>query len=150
MVSSNVSGHVNRFYQCKHVKAVCSSNVSKQNACNVSSVSKLVKPLTVIKSNICNASIFSQNVKPLHVRKSTSSCYVRSLNVHIRNSISHHTKPLSVGKSDCSCDVSKRVVRESVVVNISKRARRRYFHVSSHKHGVILMTSIHFYELVIL
>ena len=32
--------------QCKPVKAVCSSNVSKQNACNVSSVSKLAEQLT--------------------------------------------------------------------------------------------------------
>ena len=32
--------------QCKPVKAVCSSNVSKQNACHVSSVSKLVEQLT--------------------------------------------------------------------------------------------------------
>ena len=105
---SNVSGHVKRLYQCKPVKAVCSSNVSKQNACNVSSVSKLVKPLTVSKpvcstieskSNICNASIVSQHVKPLNVSKSMSSCNVRSRNVHIVNSISHHTKPLNVGKS---------------------------------------------------
>ena len=49
VVLSNVSGHVKRFYQYKPVKAVCSSNVSKQNACNVSSVSKLVKSLTVSK-----------------------------------------------------------------------------------------------------
>ena len=41
-VSSNVSRHVKRLYQCKTVMAVCSSNVS--SACNVSSVSKLVKP----------------------------------------------------------------------------------------------------------
>ena len=73
-----VSGHVKRFYQCKPVKAVCSGNVSKQNACNVSSVSKLVKSLTVSKpvcstivskSNICNASIVSQHVKPLYANK---------------------------------------------------------------------------------
>ena len=78
LVSSNVSGHVKRFYQCKPVKAVCSGNVSKQNACNVSSVSKLVKSLTVSKpvcstivskSNICNASIVSQHVKPLYASK---------------------------------------------------------------------------------
>ena len=82
VVSPNVSGHVKRLYQCKPVKAVCSSNVSKQNNCNVSSVSKLVKPLTVgklvcstivSKSNICSASIVSQHVKPLNVSKSMSS-----------------------------------------------------------------------------
>ena len=96
-----------------------------------------------------------------------------------RNSISRHTKPLSVGKSDCSCNVSKPVVcnyskipvckiinnrqvfypvRESVVVNHNKRASKRSFNVSSHKHGVIksrnvrniLMTSIYFHELVLL
>ena len=126
---SNVSGHVKRLYQCKPFKAVCSSNVSKQNACNVSSVSKLVKPLTVSKpvcstveskSNICNASIVSQHVKPLNVSKSMSSCNVRNRNVHIVNSISHHTKPLNVGKSDCSRHVSKPVIRESVVVNLVK------------------------------
>ena len=43
-----MSGHVRHFYQYKPVKAVCSSNVSKQNACNVSSVSELVKPLNVV------------------------------------------------------------------------------------------------------
>ena len=48
VVSSIVSGHVRHFYQYKPVKAVCSSNVSKQNACNVSSVSELVKPLNVV------------------------------------------------------------------------------------------------------
>ena len=49
VVSSIVTGHVRRLYECKPVKAVCSSNISKQNTCNVSSVSKLVKPLTVSK-----------------------------------------------------------------------------------------------------
>ena len=221
VVSSNVSGHVKRLYQCKPVKAVCSSNFNKQNDCDVSSVSKLVKPLTVSKSvcstivsksNICNASIVSQHVKPLNVSKSMSSCNVsnrnvhivnrishhtkplsvgksdcsrnvskpvickslhvktlkvskymsscnvRSRNVHIVNSISHHTKPLSVGKSGCSRDVSKPVIRESVAVNISNSAHKRSFNVSSHKHGVtkslnvrsILMTSICFYELFLL
>ena len=162
VVSSNVSGHVKRLYQCKPVKAACSSNVSKQNDCILSSVSKLVKPLTfskpvcstiVSKSNICNASqhVVSQHVKPLNVSKSMSSCNVRNRNVHIVNSISHHTKTLSVGKSDCSRD-------ESVVVNVSNSVRKRSFNVSSHKHGVtkslnvrsILMTSIYFYELVLL
>ena len=208
-------------YQCKPVRAVCPSNVSKQNDCNVSSVSKLIKPFTVSKpvcstivnkSNNCNASIVSQHVKPLNVSKSVSSCNVRNRNVHIVNSISdhtktlsvgksdcsrnvsklvickslqakpsevsksmsscnvrnqhvhivnsisYHTKPFSVGKSDCSRDVSKPVIRESVVVNISNSARKQSFNVSSHKHGVtksltvrsILMTSIYFYELVLL
>ena len=41
--SSSVSGPVKLLYQCKPVKAGCSSNVSKQKACNVSSVSKLFK-----------------------------------------------------------------------------------------------------------
>ena len=221
VVSPNVSGHVKRLYQCKPVKAVCSSNFNKQNDCDVSSVSKLVKPLTVSKSvcstivsksNICNASIVSQHVKPLNVSKSMSSCNVsnrnvhivnrishhtkplsvgksycsrnvskpvickslhvktlkvskymsscnvRSRNVHIVNSISHHTKPLNVGKSGCSRDVSKPVIRESVAVNISNSAHKRSFNVSSHKHGVtkslnvrsILMTSICFYELFLL
>ena len=49
VVSPNVSGHVKRLYRCKPVKAVCSSNFIKQNACNVSSASKLVKSLTVSK-----------------------------------------------------------------------------------------------------
>ena len=35
VVSSIVSEHVKRFYQCKPVKAACSSNVSKQNACKI-------------------------------------------------------------------------------------------------------------------
>ena len=77
-----------------------------------------------------------------------SSCNVRNRNVLIVNSISHHTKPLSVGKSDCSRNVSKPVMC----------ARKQSCNVSSHKHGVtkslnvrnILMTSIHFYELVLL
>ena len=68
----------------KPVKAVCSSsNVRTQNTCNVSSVSKLVKPSTVSKrvcstilskSNICNASIVSQHINPLYASKSMSSC----------------------------------------------------------------------------
>ena len=70
---------VDCLYQCKPFKTVYSSNVSKQNDCIVSSVSKLVKPLTVIKlvcstivskSNICNSSIVSQHVQPLKVSKS--------------------------------------------------------------------------------
>ena len=61
VVSSNVSGHVKRFYQCKPVKAVCSSNVSKQNACNVSSVSKLVKQLTVSKP-VCSTVLSKSKV----------------------------------------------------------------------------------------
>ena len=108
-----------------------------------------------------------------------NSCNVRNRNVQIVNSISHHTKPLSVGKFDCSCNVSKPVnckfsnksvrkivnnrqlfnlVRESVVVSRSKRARKRSFNVRSHKHGVtkplnvrnVLMTSIYFDVLVLL
>ena len=61
LVSSNVSGHVKRFYQCKPVKAVCSGNVSKQNACNVSSVSKLVKQLTVTKP-VCSTFVSKSKV----------------------------------------------------------------------------------------
>ena len=87
-----------------------------------------------------------------------SSCNVRNRNVHIVNSVSHHTKPFSVGKSDCSRNVSKPVIHKSVVVNLSKRARKQSFNVSSQKHGVtkshnarsILMTSIYFYGLVLL
>ena len=188
VVLSNVSGHVKRLYRCKHVKAVCPSNVSKQNAFHVSSVSKLVKPLSVSKpvcstivskSNICNASIVSQHVKPLNVNKSMSSCNVRNQNVHIANSISHHNESLTVGKSDCSCNLSKPVIckpsnisvckiinnrqvfnlaHHSVVLNLRKRALKRSFNVSSHKSDVtkslnvrnILMTSIYFYELVLL
>ena len=164
---SNFSGNVKCFYQCKPVKAACSSNVSKQNAFNESSSSKLVKPLTVSKpvrltvvstSNICNMSIISQHVKLLNDSKSMSSCNVCNQNAHIVNSISHHTKPLNVGKSDCSHNVNKPVICESVVVKLSKCACKRSFNVSSHKHGVakplnernILMTSIYFYEMVLL
>ena len=59
LVSSKVSGHVKRLHQCKPIKAVCSSNVSKQNACNVRSVRKLTKPSTVSKpvSSIQNGGI---------------------------------------------------------------------------------------------
>ena len=79
-----------------------------------------------------------------------SSCNVRNQNIRIVNSFSHHTKSLSVGKSDCSRDVSKPVIHESIVANLSKRPRKRSCSVSSHKHGVskslnvrnILMTSI--------
>ena len=99
-----------------------------------------------------------------------SSCNVRNRNVHIVNSVSHHTKPFSVnsvshhtkpfsvGKIWFSRNVSKPVIHKSVVVNLSKRARKQSFNVSSHKHGVakshnarsILMTSIYFYGLVLL
>ena len=37
LVLSNVSGTVKRLYQCRLVKVVCSSNVSKQSACIVRS-----------------------------------------------------------------------------------------------------------------
>ena len=87
-----------------------------------------------------------------------SSCNVRNRNVLIVNSFSHHTKPLSVDKSDCSRNVSKPLVRETVVVNFCKRGRKRSCNVNSHKHGVskslnvrnILMMSIYPYELVLL
>ena len=69
----------------------------------------------------------SQHVKPLNVSKSMSFCNVRNRNVHIVNSVSHHTKPFSVGKSDCSRNVSKPVINKSVVVNLSKRARKQSF-----------------------
>ena len=131
---SNVSGPVKILYQCKTVKAVCSSNVSKQNASNVSCVSKLVNPLTVhkrvnpltanktvcstivSKSNTCDAIIVSQHVKLLNIIKSMSSCNIYNRNVNIVKSISHHTKPLNVGKSDCSRNVSKPVICKSLPV----------------------------------
>ena len=138
-------------YRCRPVKAVCSSNISNQNVCILSSVSKLVEPLTVSKpvcstilskNNISNVSNISQHVKHVHNR-----------NVHIINSVSHHTKPFSVGKSDCSRNVSKPLIHKSVVANLNKRAHKQSFNVSSQKHGVakslnarsILMTSIYFY-----
>ena len=140
---------------------------NKPNACNVSSVSKLFEPLTLNKpvcstiastSNISNVSNVSQHLRPLNVNKSMSSYNISNLNVHIVNSVSHHVKPLSAGKSICSRKVSKPAICESVVVNLSKRARKQSFNVSSHKHGVtkshnvrsILMTSIYFYKLVLL
>ena len=138
-VSSNVSEIVKRLYQCKPGEAVCSSNVSKPNACNVSSVSKLVEPLTFNKpvcstfvrnSNISNVINVSQHVKPLNVNKYMSSCNVSNPDVYIVASVSHHVKPLSAGKSNCSCKVSKPVVRESVVMNLSKRAHKRSFNIS--------------------
>ena len=115
-------------------KSDCSRNVSKPVSCK------------------------SLHVKPLNVSKSMSYCNVRNRNILIVNSFSQHTKPLSAGKSDCSRNVRKPVIRESVAVNLSKRARKRSCNVSSHKHGVskslnvrnILMTSIYFYELVLL
>ena len=119
VVLSNVSGYLKRFYQCKPVNTVCCRNISKQNAYNVSSVSKFVKLLTVSKSvcstivsksNVCNASIFSQHVKPLKVSKSMSSCNVRNRNVHIANTVSYHFKPLSI---DCYCIVRKPVICKS-------------------------------------
>ena len=111
----------------------------------------------VSKSNICNTSIVSQHLNPLYVSKSMYSCNVRNRNVHMVNSISHHVKPLSVGKSDCFCNVSKPVICESVVTNLSKRACKRSCNISSHKHSGsrslnvrnTLMTSIYFYELVL-
>ena len=87
-----------------------------------------------------------------------SYCNVHNGYVHIVNSISHHTKPLRSGKSYCFRNIGKPVIHESVFVNLSKRARKRSFNVSSHNLGVtkslnirsILMTSIYFYELVLL
>ena len=140
-----------------------SCNVRNRNVHIINSISHHTKPLRVGKSD-CSHNVIkpvickSLYVKPLNVSKSMSSCNVRNRNVHIINSISHHTKPLRVSKSHCSRNVSKPVIRESVVVNLSKRARKRSFNVSSQKHGVIksldvkniLMTSIYFYELVLL
>ena len=143
-VLSNVSGHVKRLYQCKPVKAVCFSNVSKQNDCNVSSVSKLVKPLTVSKpvcstivskSNICNASIVRQHVKPLNVSKFMNSCNVRN-----------RIEPLSVSKSDCSRNVSKPIICKSLDVKplkVSKsmsfcNVRNRNVHIVQNVHIVII------------
>ena len=48
VVLSNVNEIVNHLCQVMSSN-VCSSNVGKQNACNVNSVSKLVEPLTVSK-----------------------------------------------------------------------------------------------------
>ena len=69
----------------------------------------------------------SVNVKTLNVSKSMSSCNVPNQIVLIKNSVSYHTKPLSVGKSDFFRNVSKPIIRDSVVANLSKRARKRYF-----------------------
>ena len=140
-----------------------SCNVRNRNDHIVNSVSHHTKPLSVGKSD-CSRNVSkpvickSLHVKSLKVSKSRSSCIVRNRNVHIENSISHHTKPLRIGKSDCSRNVSKPITHEYVVVNLSKRVPKRSFNVSSHKYGVtkslnvrnILMTSIYFYELVLL
>ena len=59
-------------------KPVCSSNVTKRNACNASSVSQLIKPLNAskpvrsskaTKHNVCNASSVSQVTKTSNNRK---------------------------------------------------------------------------------
>ena len=106
-----------------------------------------------------------------------NSCNVHNRNVHIANSINHHSKPWSVSKLAYSCNVpvfcksSKKSVCkiidnrqvfnpvwEFLIVNHSKRHKKQSFSVNSNKHGVtksfnvkyILMTSICFYELVVL
>ena len=64
----------------------------------------------------------------------------------------------SVEKADCPRNASKSVIHKSVFVNLSKRARKQSFNVSSQKLGVtksfnvrsVLMTSIYFYGLVLL
>ena len=110
-------------------KSMSSCNVHNRNVHIINSISHHTKPLSagtsdcsrnVSKPVICK----SLHIKPLKVGKSMISCNVHNRNVHIVNSISHHTKPLSVGKSDCSRDVSKPVICESVVVNISNSARK--------------------------
>ena len=91
-------------------------------------------------------------MKSINVSKSASSCNLRNRNVFIINSISHHIEPLTVGKSDYSRNVKKPVIRESVIVNFSKSARKRSCNVNSHKRGIlkslnvrnILMTPIYF------
>ena len=154
LLSSNVSGHVKRLYQCKPVKAACSRNVSKQKVYNVSSASKLVKPLTASKpvhstiaskANICNESVVNQRVKPLNVSKSMNSCNVRNRNVRIVNSISQHyylpkvNKPVICKSSNISvCKIinNRQVfnpVRESAVVNHGRCASKRFFNVRNHK-----------------
>ena len=74
-VSSNVSGHVKVFYQYKAVKYVCSSNVSKQNACNVSSICKLVEPLTGSKS-VCSTIVSKSNIVTRVLSFNTSTHYM--------------------------------------------------------------------------
>ena len=85
---SDVSGNVKRLYYCKPIITVCSNNVNKQNVCNVSSASKIVKPLTVCKflcstipskGNVCNVSIVSQHLKPLNFSTSMSPCKSKCL-----------------------------------------------------------------------
>ena len=140
-----------------------SCNVCSRNVQIVNSVSYHTKPFSVAKhdfSHNVNKPVIckSLHVEPLNVSKSMSYCNVRNQNVHIVNCVSHHTKPLSVGKSDCSCNVGKPVICESVVVNLSKCAFKRSFDITSHKHGVtkslnvrsILMTSIYFYDLILM
>ena len=107
-------------------------DVPNRNFHIVNSVNHHTKPFSVGKSdcsrNVSKAVICkSLHVKPLNLIKSVSSCSVCNRNVHIVNSVSHHTKPLSVGKSDYSRNVSKPVIRESVVVNLSKLARKPSF-----------------------
>ena len=105
-------------------------------------INKPVCSTIISKSNISNVSNVSQHVKPSNNSKSMSSCNVRNRNVHIVNSVSHHVKPLSTGKSNCSRKVSKPVIRASVVVNLSKRACKQSFNISSHWHGVTKSLSV--------
>ena len=140
-----------------------SCNVHNRNVHILNSISQHTKPWSVAKSYcfrkvskpvICK----SLHVKSLNVSKSASSCNLWNSNVFIINSISHRIKPLSVYKSDCSRNLNKPVIRKSVIVNFSKRARKRSCNVSSHKHGIskslnvrnTLMKLICFYELVLL
>ena len=117
-------------HQCRPIKDVYSCNVSRQNASNISSFSKFVKPLTVSKSvcstivskvNICNVSIVTQQVKPLNVSKSIDSFNVRNRNVHNVNSFSQYIKLLNVSKSNCFFNVSKPVICKSSNRSICKK-----------------------------
>ena len=116
-----------------------SCNVRNRNVHIVNNISRHTKPLSDGKSD-CSRNVSkpvickSLHAKPLNVSKSTSSCNARNRNVLIVNSFSHHTKPLSVDKSDCSCNVSKPVIHEFVVVNLSKHVRKQSCNVSSQSH----------------
>ena len=159
--ASNVS-RVNKIVKPLTVsEPVCLTIVSKDNICNPSIISLNIKVLNVSKSkSSCNVpnqnfpivNSISHHIKPLNVGKSVYS-----------NNVSKPVTCKSSNKSVCNiineCQAANLVCKPAcapVFVNHKRTHKRFVNNVSNHKHGVRKslnlgnMTSIYFYELVLL
>ena len=107
-------------------KPTCSSNATKRNVGNASSVDQFTKPLNVSKTvcpskatkrNVCNASSVSQLIKPLNVNKTICSNDATERKVCKVSSVSQLVKSSIVSKPACSNNVTKRNVRNATSIS---------------------------------